>query len=472
MKRLDFDHLHEAMEALAEQPEKITEILLGMPRDKYEADKRRLFREAFPDEDSVIQFINDLYIKERIKNIPDSEYRIVNFLLKEQDKIALYKSEFWHDGDITLGEIKERILGIIKDTPSQGEFSLLFKTPKTVEIKKEFAINLGGLDRIERDYKHLLNKELSSGLTLQQHIDKVKDWFNSLHGESLGNWIKLFAFAKAAKCFLDEGNKAINFHEAGQGRYCFQIKKDRCFYKFFIRRDKNSKQFTTKAKKQILKWLHDNQNTVEFPMVISGELWNCPVRIYEYAEGISNNEILFTINTNILESSFRDYVSIDIDEIDNIEELWETKAAQNADFVKYRLNSFIDTPLKFLLTLKQIYNGNGDFSTKSGFEGNCQMLTGENLNNHLGNLRERIEKHLQSFKAAGAKSKIIEKIAKLLLIATWEIALERKWLQSKPTIDSNGTWHFNINPAYFAERATARRLKDGGKKSSKKLKAV
>jgi hypothetical protein len=352
----------------------------------------------------------------------------------------------------------------------QGELFPLFIPPKSVELKKEFTFNFGRLDKIEKTYKHLLKKELSSGLTLQQHIDKVKDWFNSLHGENLGNWIKLFAFAKAVKEYSDEENEAINFIEVGRGRYCFRVKRDHRFYEFFIRRDRKSGQFAQKTKNKFLKWLYDNQQSVEFPMIIAGDLWNVPIRIYEYVEGVSNNDILFTINTNILESSFKDYVSIDIDEIDAIEELWEAIAVQNKAFAKYRLNNFIDIPLKFLLALKQIYSDKGDFSTKNGFEGNQQQLTGENLNNHMGNLSERIKKHLQGRDKAGVKSKITGEITKTLLNIVWEISLKRKWLHNEPTIDGNGTWHFNINPAYFARQNTAKRLKNATKKAVKKHK--
>ena len=334
----------------------------------------------------------------------------------------------------------------------QGELFPLLKLQKNVEIKKDFALNFGGLERIERDFKHLLSVKLSSGKTLQQHIDKVKEWFNSLYGENMGNWIKLFAFVKAVGT-----NESAKLYEVRSGYYKFSIKQDKNFFQFFIRRDKKSGQFTTKAKNKILKWLYDNQSTIEFPMIINNEVWNMPIRVYEYAENVSTKEIFFIVNTNILESEFKDYVSIEIDEIDMINDFWGKTAAQNNDFAKYRLNDFMDIPLKFLLTLKQIYSAGGNFTTKSGYQGNVQKITGENLNGHLGNLSDRVRKHLQRINAAGERSRIAKNTINLLLNTTWEIALKRKWLMSKPKFDD--TWIFNINPGYFAKKTTAIKLK-------------
>jgi hypothetical protein len=331
----------------------------------------------------------------------------------------------------------------------QGELFPLFRPQKSVELKREFALNFGGLEKIEKDYKHLLNEKLTSGLTLQQHIDKVKDWFNSLHGKNLGNWIKLFAYVKGVKEYSKTVEELVNFREISPGRYCFSIKQDKKFFEYFIRPSKKTGQFETKTRTKFLKWLYDNQNTIEFPMIHKGQVWAIPIRVYEYAENVSTKEILFIIDTSILESEFKEYIGIDIDEIDFINDLWEGIADQNDNFKTYRLNSFIDTPLKFLLTLKQIYSREGSFKTDSGYIGNAQTLTKENLNKHMGNLGERIKKHLQSRGKAGQKkSNITATITALILDTIWEIALERKWLMSKPKIES-GVWHLNINPGYF-----------------------
>jgi hypothetical protein len=342
---------------------------------------------------------------------------------------------------------------------SQEELFPIFKPQKTVELKREFALNFGGLEKIEKDYKHLLKEKLTSGETLQQHINKVKDWFNSLHGEKLGNWIKLFGFAKAVKLHYEmNGEEVMEFSEKSPGRYIFRVPQKAWFFEFFIRPDKNSGQLTTKAKTKFLKWLHDNQNAIVFPLIHNGQLWAIPTRVYEYAENVSAKEILFIIDTSILESEFKAYVSIDIGEIDLINDLWEGIAEQNDMFKKYRLNSFIDTPLKFLLTLKQIYNRGGSFRTESGYFGNSQALTKEKLNNHLGDLSGRIKTHLLSLNRAGQKkSNLIAEITFLLINTIFEIAQERRWLMSVPKLES-GVWHFNINPGYFDKKNTAKLL--------------
>jgi len=459
-EKRDFEELRGVMGELIENPANITEILLGMPRDKYEVLKQHLFREAFPDEQSVVQFINNLYIKQHIKDIPNFAYQIIDFLLTEQDKIALFNSEFWKDGDITLGEVKKRILEIIKkDAVQQNELFPVFTPSKSkVDIKKEVALNFGGLERIEKEYKKLLTEKLSSGLTLQQHIDKVKDWFNNLQGQDLGNWIKLFAYTQAVKDFSKTEGEAVNFREISPGRYSFKIKRDHNFFKFFIRRDKKTGQYATKTKNKFLKWLHDNQNTIEFPMIMNEKVWNIPMRIYEFAENVSDKEFLFVVDTNILDSEFNNYVSIDTDEINLIDEIWEHLTEQNTEFKKYSLSSFVDVPLKFLLTLTLIYSEKGNFTSKSGFEGNRQWLTKESLNLHLGNLEERIKKHLQKRDKAGEKSTILRKTIALILENTWETAIKRHWLVSEPKI-KDGIWYFNINPAYFAKKQIAKRLK-------------
>jgi hypothetical protein len=197
-------------------------------------------------------------------------------------------------------------------------------------------------------------------------------------------------------------------------------------------------------------------------MIINKEVWSVPTSIYQYAENVTTKEILFLIDTVILESEFKDYITINTDEIDLITDLWEKKTANNYDFEKYRLNNFFDIPLKFLLTLKQIYSNAGNFTSQKGFEGNKQTLTKENLNIHLGGLKERLKKHLQSrgsIRTGKKKDTAFEDALELLIDTTWNIAAERKWLNGKPEL-KNGVYRFNINAGYFAKRDTADRLKN------------
>jgi len=341
----------------------------------------------------------------------------------------------------------------------QEELFPVFRPQKSVELKKEFALNFGGLEKIEKDYKHLLTEKLTGGLTLQQHIDKVRNWFSSLRGEDLGNWIKLFAYVKAVKDYAETVEEAINFRELSPGRYCFSIKQNKDFFEYFIRPDKKSGQFTSTGKTKFLKWLHDNQSTIEFPMILNGKVWNIPMRIYEYAENVSDKEILFVVDTNILESEFKDYVSINIEEIDAIATAWETITESNPVFTQNRLNNFLDIPLKFLLTLKNIYNRGGDYKNES-FAGNMQTLSGESLDAHLGNLSERLKTHLikQGKIRSGKRGRILGECENLILETTFKIAKERSWLLTMPGYES-GTYKFNINAGYFDRKHTAKRLK-------------
>jgi hypothetical protein len=382
---------------------------------------------------------------------------------KKNELQAKVDSAIREEGHIFSINISDKILETLQrslePTAIQGELFPVFTIPKNIELKKEFALNFGGLDRIEQDYKPLLNEKLTGGMTLQQHINKIRGWFNNLHGEDLGNWIKLFSYVKAVKEYSESGEEAVNFREVSTGRYSFSIKQNKAFFSFFIRPDKKTGQFTTKAKTKFLKWLHDNQSTIEFPLIINGKVWNVPMRIYQYAENISDKEIFFTIDTNILESEFKDYVSINIKEIDEISEIWETMAENNRNFKTLSLGNFLDIPLKFLLTLKTIYSREGNYQNGS-FGGNSQRLSAESLDSHLGNLLERIQKHLISRDRikTGKTSHKPREIKNLILETTFTIAVQRKWLLSMPICNDDSMYKFNINTGYFDRRKTARRL--------------
>jgi hypothetical protein len=463
LNNLDFENLKEAHNKAAENPEKITDALLGLTHEEYETMKPELFRQVFPDEKSIETFILRMHEK---KNLPKNDVeKIVDYIISLQRELALFYSEFSKDGEVSLGEVKRRITDITKSPAAQqlqGELFPVFSPQKTVELKKEFALNFGALEKIEKEYKGLMKEKLSSGLTLKQHIDRIKNWFNDLHGDDLGNWIKLFAYIKAVKIYNETNeDPAVNFRTVGEGRYCFSIKQNKQLFSYFIRPDKKTGQYTTKAKNKFLKWLHENQNAIEFPIIMNGKVWNIPMHIYQYAESVGNDkEILFVVDTNILESEFKDYVSIPISEIDTIADAWETIAQDNADFAKYRLNNFVDIPLKFLLTLKTIYTRNGNY--KNGeFAGNVQTLSKERLDEHLGGLSDRILKHLISSKVirTGKTGEKPLEVKRLILKTIWTIAIERKWLITKPIFDKeSNVYKFNINAGYFDRRDTAKRL--------------
>jgi hypothetical protein len=419
---------------------------------EYPMPEKRIEKNQFSDD---IEKIADIRVRKNLKALEELALQYHRYLPELLDSLIAKIPD-----DEDLKKAKEALKNALETSdPLQREFFPLFRPQKSVELKKEFALSFGGLDRIEKEYKYLLAEKLTSGLTLQEHINKVRNWFNSLRGEDLGNWIKLFAYVKAVKEYSETVEEIVNFREIGPGRYCFSIKQNKDFFSFFLRPDKNSGQFTTKAKNKFLKWLHDNQSTIEFPMIFNGRVWNIPMRIYEYAENVSNKEILFVVDTNILESEFKDYVSINIREIDAIEEAWEGIAEKNSDFSRHRLNNFVDIPLKFLLTLKNIYNRGGDYKN-ADFAGNVQTLSGNVLDAHLGELSDRLKKHLMNRDKirTGKSGSLLGEIENLIYETTFTIAKERSWLLTMPKLE-NGTYKFNINAGYFDRKNTARRLK-------------
>jgi hypothetical protein len=384
------------------------------------------------------------------------KYNGIMAKLPEDDQSALLLVTTMHLYHLLHGKDDNEI--------TQGELFPLFKPSKFVELKKDFALNLGSMDKIEKEHKHLLKERLTSGLTLQEHLNKVRNWFNSLSGDDLGNWIKLFAYVKSVKEFANTENDLISFREVSPGRYCFSIKQNKDFFSFFIRPDKKSGFYTTKAKARFLKWLHDNQRAIEFPIIMNGKVWNLPLRIYEYAENVSDKEIFFVVDTNILESEFKEYMSINISEIDHIGEEWEAIAEKNPLFSRtgYRLNQFVDVPLKFLLTLKTSYNREGDYTNpKTGFKGNILRLSKETLNARMGDMGERVRKHLMKggkVRTGKTAGQMLGEVESLLYETVFEIALKRDWLMSKPKYEKD-VFTFNLNAGYFDRKHTAKRIK-------------
>jgi len=467
----NFEQLTEAMNRLSDSPEKATDILLGIPREKYEALKQQLFCTAFPNENSVTEFINDLYIKEQIKNVPGLAYMVSKFLFAEQYKMALYRAEFMNSGELSLGQIKRRIISIIKpDGNQQGKLIHSITSQRSVEIKKDFALNFGSTAKLRGKFKSILYKKLPGGKTLRQYLENVDNWYKNLHGEDLGNWVKLFAFAKSVREQRLKEPDTVDLFEGCEGVYKFAIKADKRFYDFFsppdVVKGSSVKYHSTKLKNKIITWLDKNKNAIEFPIIVTlpdekTAIFPEARKIYSFEKGLREDGrqlLIFMIDTNILESDFKDYVSINIEEIDAIEKTWETLASNNHDFKKFWLNGFVDVPLRFLFTLKNIYSREGDY-TNGCFAGNTQRLTKENLDAQLGSLTDRIQKHLKDLNVirTGKTSNKINEIKFLILKTTFSIAVQRHWLISDPTYQ-DGVYRFNINAGYFAQRSTARRL--------------
>jgi hypothetical protein len=467
----DFAQLTEAMNRLSDSPEKVTDILLDMPRKKYEALRPQLFRIAFPDENSVTEFINGLYIKEQIKNVPGLAHMVSEYLFAEQYKMALYRAEFMNLGELSLGQIKRRIISIIKSDANQQSKLIHGITPqRSVEIKKDFALNFGSTSKLREKYKPILNKKLPGGKTLLQYFENVDNWYKNLHGEDLGNWVKLFAFAKSVKEQRLKEPDTVDLFEEREGVYKFAIKADKRFYDFFSPpnavKESGVKYHSTTLKNKIISWLDRNKNAIEFPVIVTlpdekTAIFPEARKIYSFEKGLRDDGrqlLIFIIDTNILESDFKDYVSINIEEIDAIEEIWETLVSNNHDFKTFWLNGFLDIPLRFLLTLKNIYSREGNY-TNGCFAGNTQRLTKENLDTQLGGLTDRIQKHLKSLNVirTGKTSNKTKEIKILILKTVFSIAVQRRWLISDPTIQ-DGVYRFNINAGYFSPKSTAQRL--------------
>jgi hypothetical protein len=356
-----------------------------------------------------------------------------------------------------------RYLHTLIETDKQTEMFPVFVPQKIVELKKEFALNFGNIEKIEKEYKSLLPKKLISGKTLQQHLDEVKYWFDNLHGVDLGNWIKLFGFVKAVKDHAEKYKDTVNLREISKNRFLFEINADKAFYDFFILPDKKMKRHTTKAKEKLHRWFYENQKTITFPMIVNGEVWAAPLQIFSLAEAVSDTgkrRFVFVVDTNILDSRFENFVRLNIKEVDLIAEAWKRIADENPDFAKYELSDFQDLPLKFLLALSLIYNPEGDFQN-GNYYGNTQRLTDKNLDARLGGLWTRIQNHVKSNHISRAKDggQTVRAIAGLLLKTVFSIAREQKWLMSDP-IYEEGVYTFNLNPGYFASQRTAKKIRN------------
>ena len=469
-KKLTFEELQEAMNALSEAPEKVTEIILGMQREKYETVKKRLFRNAFPDKESVIQFINDLYTKERIKGIPGFSHKVVDFLLTEQNKLALYHSEFWNKGDVSLGEVKNRIFELINESITQGEFWPTFKIPQTVNVKKDIVISWVSTDKIKEKYPNLLNLSLAGDeKTLSQLLDEIENWYKNLRGEDYGNWIKVFLFARAVKDQLINEPDTVDLFEDNNGKYSFIINVDKRFYEFFEKpsgtKPNGTKYYPDKQKKKIIAWLEKNNGAVEFPIIASLPNNRKAIipkagKVFSFKKAIRDDGkqlLIFSVDTSVLDDSFRNYVSFNRDDIDAIEESWKAKKPKYEDI---SLNNFVDIPLRFLSALKVFYSRDAVITLENGLIACVQTRNKENLDSDLGDLFKRIQNTLirRDRVRTGMLSDKPEKIANIILNTTFEIAVERKWLFCMPGYNGK-KYKFTMNPGYFDKKETAKQLK-------------
>jgi hypothetical protein len=352
------------------------------------------------------------------------------------------------------------IIAKIKTPAKQGELFPVFTLPKKVFLKKEFSLNFGATDRIRKNFPEMLKKRLTNGKTLSQQLDEVDKWFSNLRGKDLILWIKLFAYIQEVKEHDEAHRDTVNIQPVRDrpGCYVLKVHRNKDFFSFFIRPDKKSGQITGIAKENFLKWLNENQKEIIFPLVIDGQLWAGPVRIYKYWEEVTGNALIFEVDTNILESEFRNYISIPIEELDVTADLWEAAAPRFKKFKKFTSGMFSDLTMKFLIALKNSYNDRGDFETVKGYKGNVQRFHKETLDQRLGGLSDRIQKHLKGRGAirTGKTSPMILNIKREILETLFDIAIQRGWIFSCKFENEN--YRFSLNAGFFAPKNTAQRL--------------
>jgi len=167
--------------------------------------------------------------------------------------------------------------------------------------------------------------------------------------------------------------------------------------------------------------------------------------------------LIFSIDTNVLDDEFKNYVSFSKDDIDAIEESWK---AINPKHENESLKSFIDVPLRFLSILKILYNREAVQKLANGLIACKQEKTKENLDAELGGLSERIQKTLitRNMMRTGKTSGKPQAIVKAILQATFQIAVERKWLFNSPGYNGE-KYTFIMNPGFFDRKETAKQLK-------------
>lgn len=357
----------------------------------------------------------------------------------------------------------EHILGL-KEQAEQLELFPDEKPQREVYLKKSLLSCMGGTDAIRGLYPDLLSIKLLGGKTLSQYLDRIDNWFLQLTGRDLGNWIKVFAFIQSVQKSAAEHQQI-----AMSGIFSFPMKLDKKFYAHFIEPDQKKKDgtpyYSTKAKERIEQWLEDNQDALKVPQVIVNDptadghttinpaalpVYQIETKVDEYTKEVSKT---FYANTNVIDTMFRDYGRLNTTEIEPVYAAWEAHSAKDEIFKKYRLSSFEDIPIKFLICLTQIYSRLGEFTAKNGYKGTVQRLSAEALDKHLGCLKRRVIKHLHISDKGGNAAAITSKI----LRATFEIAVERNWLAGMPKVTGT-TYTFFFNPYYFDKRRTAIRL--------------
>lgn len=344
------------------------------------------------------------------------------------------------------------------------------KKPLAVIIKKSAMACMGHTNYIRRKYPHLLPVKFSDGKTLAQYLDEADDWFRKLEGRDMEMWIRMFSFIQAVSDYKEQ-NEITDLQEVGgkgSGIYSFLLATNPNFYKFFedpagIKKKTGKEYFTTKQRERICKWITDNQGVIKFPIIERDndghEYINpaAPQFVYWLSERVDTATGKVTselrINTNVIDTVFRNYGKITLAELDNIKAAWKEYCDTDNEFIDYQLTSFFDLPIKFLIGLTQSYTPRREY-TNSGYVGATIEWSAEMLDKQLGGLEERLAKHKSSARIGGD----IMRIRAKLLDVTFAIGIQLKWLVDRPIKYESSVFTFPVNPGYFAPQRTAQRI--------------
>jgi len=362
----------------------------------------------------------------------------------------------------------EYFINDFEDEPIQPELFPTFKVPTTANIKRDVVLSIVSPGKIKEKYPHLLNLSLAGEKkTLSQLLDEMENWYKNLEGEDYGNWIKVFLFARAVKDTLQNEPDTIDLFEERDGVYRFIINVDKRFYNFFedpIGNKNGTKYHTDKQKKKIIKWLEKNNDTIEFPIIASLPNKKKAIipragKVFSFKKALRDDGkqlLFFSIDTNVLDDEFKNYISFSRADIDTIEKAWKEI---NPKHGTETLKSFIDIPLRFYTALKLLYNRNAIITLSNGLITCKQPLSKENLDTELGGLDDRIQKFLISRDRirTGKTSEKPKAIKRLILETTFKIAKDKKWLFLDPTFNGN-IYTFYMNPGKFDRKETARQL--------------
>lgn len=346
---------------------------------------------------------------------------------------------------------------------------------------------MGGktIEHMRKEYAAYMNVKVMPNKTFAQNLDDLGNWYKTLKGHDLAMWMRIMGIAQSIKDAQKNG-ELVDAYEVRPGVFQIYMDYSKDFYGWLsnpIGGKTNGKPyFTSIQKKQLDKWLGEHQASLIIPEVVFNRqgqenLVFAPHFIYQIKTSV-NTAIgktisVLEIDTNIIETLLEEvpYGMIGDEELDAADTTWEQYFIDHnltTEYNDYRLASFSDLPLRLLITLKQIYNRNGDFTpTVKGKDGNnktliCnrQKLSLQELDKHLGNLADRVKTHAKKTHRA----KKAEEIYSSLLNVTFDIGVKQKWLTDIPQHDDEN-WYIHFKRGYFDPKDTREKLTDMRKKS-------